>query len=154
MGVVFVCDYDSRCFMVDFKRGRGVERTKTSNWVYRATCAAMIAGNIFVLQRITQIPALVTNAGDLLPDVGSTQIVFLSGYLGLFFAAVALLKRSGAVIWLIAVFGLFKSASPLVVFRDDGYFASVRFDPIAGCLLVVVLPILFWLVKKQEIRQP
>ncbi|MGV1751933.1 hypothetical protein [Agrobacterium sp. CG674] len=129
-------------------------RTRVSNWAYRATSALMVATSAFILRYFTQFPVILKNIDDLLPESGMVQIQFFSGYLAFLFATIAILMRSGAVIWLIALFGLVKMWAPVVVFRDDGYFASIRFDAVAGCLIILLSFILFWFVAKEEIRRP
>ncbi len=131
-----------------------MEKTKASNFVYRIVCALMIAGSAFFLARAIQYADSLKTISDLTTASGVAHIQFYSGNLAFLFATIAILMRSGAVIWLVALFGFVKIWSPLVVLRDDGYFASFRFDVTAGAFLIPALCALFWLVKKEEIRRP
>lgn len=129
-------------------------RTKVSNVVYRAVSTLMMAVSEFIIARAAQTPVILKDISDLTPGAGASQIQFFSGYLAFLFATIAILVRSGAAIWLSALFGFVKMWSPLVIFRNDGYVASFRLDLIASFLCFLMLVALFWLVKKDEIRRP
>lgn len=114
----------------------------------------MIVVSAYFISRAVQIPVIVEDIHDRLPGAGAAQIQFFSGNLAFLFATIAILLRSGAVIWLSFLFAFVKMWAPLVIFREDTYVVSFGLDLIATLFCMSMLLALSWLVKKDEIRQP
>ena len=130
-------------------------RTTVSNWVYRIATAAMIVGAATVLHATIKIADHIAAETPGLVDPNVATMSLIIGSLGLIFATVAMLLRSGAVIWLLPLYWLSVTASIATQVVSVGTFASVVFAILAVFVpLLIVLPLLFWLVKREEIRRP
>ncbi|SDP66453.1 hypothetical protein SAMN05443582_107186 [Phyllobacterium sp. OV277] len=128
-------------------------RTKLSNWVYRIGSSAFVITTIYAIRVVLRAANEITTQSPGLVDPQHVTITALTGTIGLVCATAAMLLRSGAVIWLLPIYWLSATASLAFVSRD-----SLGAMVVAGVVIIVplliVLPILFWLVKRDEIRRP
>lgn len=130
-------------------------RTKVSKWIYRIATAAMIIGTVFVLRAMMKVADYMAIETPGLVDPKVATVNLIVGSLGLILATVAMLLRSGAVIWLLPLYWLSVTASIAPHVISDGTFGSVVVAILAVFLpVVIVLLLLFWLVRRDEIRRP
>ena len=115
----------------------------------------MIVGAATVLRTMIKIADRIATETPGLVDPNVATMNLIIGSLGLIFATVAMLLRSGAVIWLLPLYWLSVTVSTATQVVSEGTFASVVFAILAVFVpLLIVLPLLFWLVKREEIRRP
>ncbi len=114
----------------------------------------MFAATVFVLHNFFNLADEI--GGDGIGLIGKTQlkIQFAVGAMGLIFATIAILLRSGAVMWLIPLYWLSVVHSWFTIFLDERTFAGMLLLAIAFFMLLFIMLIFFWLVKRQEIRRP
>ena len=127
-------------------------RTAVSKWVYRFCLSLMILGTIRATQFIwDQIPLL--SAGAEGPALWIAQFSVMSGPIALAICCLAMLLRSGAVVWLLGM-QFFFTATPMLIglWPSAGSFAVLA-APLIG-LFAIGAGILIYLILKQELRAP
>lgn len=130
-------------------------RTRVSNWVYRIATSALVLATSAYVRLMWKV------ASDMVqryPAVGHgyfSALLPMLGTLTLVLAAAALLLRSGAVMWLFPLFWVQHAMPFAVELYQDGtpvgliIAVSSVFGP-----LIVVMPLFYWLVRRQELRMP
>lgn len=127
-------------------------RTILSNWVYRICLAILIFGTFRLGQlAVDRIPVEVREIKGTL--LWAALLVAMRTPVMLALCCLALLLRSGAVVWLLGI-EFFFAVAPLLV--------SLESDPLLFMVVLIFLTIvvaigagvLTYLIKKQELRLP
>lgn len=127
-------------------------RTTISKWVYRICLSLMILGTVRAFQFMQdQLPLLKGSAEG--PTLWIVQFTVLSDAIMLAICCLAILLRSGAVVWLLGALFLF-TATPLVLgaWPDPANFAIAAV--LVASTLAISAVVFTFLIVKQELRTP
>jgi hypothetical protein len=129
-------------------------RTKTSNWVFRISLSLLIFGTVrhgqFMYDQVH--PMIDSGTG---PVYWTALVSVMNGTVSLAAAVLAMLLRSGAVVWLLGLqlAFTFLTLLPSLLSIDDTAPALIGVA-IAGAALLAGAVIFTYLIRRNEIRIP
>ncbi len=127
-------------------------RTTVSKWVYRVCLSLMILGTMRAFQFMQdQLPLLKDNAEG--PTLWIVQFTVLSDAIMLAICCLAMLLRSGAVVWLLGALFLFAATPLLLGAWPDPANLTIAAVLVASTLAISAAVFTF-LIVKQELRAP
>ena len=129
-----------------------IARTKVSNWIYRLALLGLIVGTIRHGQFMyDQFPTTVREAGTAV--YWTALLGVMSSTVGFAFAAIAMLFRSGAVVWLLGLqLGLMCLTLAPTLLNANTPEPAIIMVVLTTIVLVITGVLFTYLIRREEIR--